>query len=99
MTEAVDSKTAVDAKPAADAMSSTPAFKEPQERIVVTEHALVIGGKKTVLRLIPSGALHPGVARASVTGPRGVLTARTTWGGVLLSAELRNDKALFFTDD
>jgi len=25
-------------------------------------HTLVIGGKKTVLRLIPSGALHPGVA-------------------------------------
>src|SRR4029077_8371212 len=25
-------------------------------------HTLVIGGKKTVLRLIPSGALHPGVS-------------------------------------
>src|ERR1700682_2588644 len=25
-------------------------------------HTLVIGGKKTVLRLIPSGVLHPGVA-------------------------------------
>src|ERR671936_3028061 len=25
-------------------------------------HTLVIGGRKTVLRLIPSGALHPGVA-------------------------------------
>jgi hypothetical protein len=42
---------------------------------------------------VADSALHPGVARASVTGPRGVLTARTTWGGVLVSAELRNDKA------
>ncbi len=41
-------------------------------------HTLVIGGKKTVLRLIPSGALHPGVAiyigNGVVLSPSALLT-------------------------
>ena len=41
-------------------------------------HTLVIGGKKTVLRLIPSGALHPGVAiyigNGVVLSPAALLT-------------------------
>ncbi len=41
-------------------------------------HTLVIGGKKTVLRLIPSGALHPSVAiyigNGVVVSPQALLT-------------------------
>ncbi len=43
--------------------------------------------------IVSDSGLRAGVAHATMNGTHGVLTARTTWGGVLLSAELRNDKA------
>ncbi len=42
---------------------------------------------------VSDSALHAGVARAKVAGTTGMLMARTTWGGVLVSAELRSEKA------
>src|SRR3546814_13924786 len=44
-------------------------------------HTLVIGGKKTVLHLIPSGILREGVLRSEErrVGKEGVSTCRSRW--------------------
>ena len=58
-------------------------------------HTLVIGGKKTVLRLIPSGVLHPGVAiyigNGVVVSPAALLTeiGELESAGVDLRARLK----------
>jgi len=58
-------------------------------------HTLVIGGKKTVLRLIPSGVLHPGVAiyigNGVVVSPDALLTEirELEGAGVDLRARLK----------
>jgi adenylosuccinate synthase len=58
-------------------------------------HTLVIGGKKTVLRLIPSGVLHPGVAiyigNGVVVSPEALLTeiGELEQAGIDLRARLR----------
>ena len=58
-------------------------------------HTLVIGGKKTVLRLIPSGVLHPGVAiyigNGVVVSPDALLTEirELETAGVDLRARLK----------
>ncbi|MBI3790207.1 MAG: hypothetical protein HY275_04945 [Gemmatimonadetes bacterium] len=43
--------------------------------------------------VVADSGLHPGVATNTFEGPRGSLLARTRWGGVLLSAELRQPGA------
>ena len=41
--------------------------------------------------IVSDSGLHAGVSRLTSNEPRGSLTARTTWGGVLVSAELRQE--------
>ena len=48
-------------------------------------------GAMDVSLTVADSALQQGVARSSTSEPRGHLMARTRWGGVLLSAEVRND--------
>jgi adenylosuccinate synthase len=58
-------------------------------------HTLVIGGRKTILRLIPSGALHPGVAiyigNGVVLSPSALFTeiAELEQAGVEIRSRLR----------